>query len=49
VPEKGDTSNSFFRAANYPSGGADPRDDDEVVVTFGSYINRHSRERNGCH
>ena len=48
VPEKGDTSNSFFRAANYPSAGADPRDDDEVVVTFGSYINRHSRESNGC-
>ncbi len=48
VPEKGATTNSFFRAANYPVGAVDPRDDDEVVVTFGSYINRHSRETNGC-
>jgi hypothetical protein len=48
VPEKGATTNSFFRAANYPVGAVDPRDDDEVVVTFGSYINRHSRESNGC-
>jgi hypothetical protein len=48
VPEKGSTANSFFRAANYPVGAVDPKDDDEVVVTFGSYINRHSRESNGC-
>jgi hypothetical protein len=48
VPEKGGTTNSYFRAANYPVGAVDPRDDDEVVVTFGSYINRHSRESNGC-
>jgi hypothetical protein len=48
VPEKGETTNSFFRAANYPVGAVDPRDEDEVVVTFGSYINRHSRESNGC-
>jgi hypothetical protein len=47
VPEKDDTANSFFRAANYPSGAVDPRDGD-VVVTFGSYINRHSQESNGC-
>jgi hypothetical protein len=48
VPEKGETTNSFFRAANYPVGAVEPRDDDEVVVTYGSYINRHSRESNGC-
>jgi hypothetical protein len=48
VPEKGATTNSFFRAANYPSGAVDPRDDDEVVVTYASYINRHSQESNGC-
>jgi hypothetical protein len=48
VPEKGDTHNSIFRAANYPSGAVNPRDPDEVVVTFGSYINRHSNEENGC-
>ena len=48
VPEKGETSNSFFRAANYPVGAVDASDDDEVVVTFGSYINRHSSESNGC-
>ena len=48
VPEKGATSNSFFRAAQYPTGAVNPRDDDEVIVTFGSYINRHSNEANGC-
>lgn len=48
VPDKGATTNSFFRAANYPVGAVDPRDDVEVVVTFGSDINRHSRESNGC-
>src|SRR3954470_7748321 len=41
VPEKGETSNSFFRATNYPSGAVTPRDRREVVVTLGSYINRH--------
>ena len=48
VPEKGATANSFFRAANYPSGAVDPTNPDRVVVTFGSYINRHSNEDNGC-
>jgi hypothetical protein len=48
VPEKGETQNSIFRAANYPSGSVNPKDPGEVVVSFGSYINRHSNERNGC-
>ena len=48
VPEKGETSNSIFRAANYPSGSVNPRHPDQVVVTLGSYINRHSKESNGC-
>jgi hypothetical protein len=48
VPEKGSTANSFFRAANYPVGVVDPTNPDRVVVTFGSYINRHSNEDNGC-
>ena len=48
VPEKGATSNSYFRAANYPSGAVDPTNPNKVVVTFGSYINRHSNEANGC-
>jgi hypothetical protein len=45
VPEKSETANSFFRATNYPSGVVNPRDPREVDVTFGSYINRHSNER----
>jgi hypothetical protein len=48
VPEKGETTNSTFRAANYPSGAVNPRDPSEVDVTFGSYLNRHSNEGNGC-
>jgi hypothetical protein len=48
VPEKGATSNSFFRAVNYPSGAVNPNNPRQVVVTFGSYINRHSNEGNGC-
>lgn len=48
IPEKGATSNSYFRAANYPSGAVSPADGDHVVVTFGSYINGRSNERNGC-
>ena len=47
VPEKRDTANSIFRATNYPVGAVNPRDN-SVVVTFGSYINRNSNERNGC-
>ncbi|WP_028066126.1 hypothetical protein [Solirubrobacter soli] len=45
VPEKGETANSFFRATNYPSAAVNPRDPSEIDVTFGSYINRHSNER----
>jgi len=46
VPEKASSSNSYFRASNYPvgavgAGGA-------VTVTYGSYLNPHSREANGC-
>jgi hypothetical protein len=48
IPEKGNTSNSIFRAANYPSGAVDPADPSRVMVTFGSYINQHSGEDNGC-
>jgi hypothetical protein len=48
VPEKNSTANSYFRAVNYPSGAVDPTNPKKVVVTFGSYINRHSNEANGC-
>jgi hypothetical protein len=48
VPEKGSTQNSFFRAANYPSGAVDPTDPDTIVVSFGSYVNGHSNEGDGC-
>ena len=48
VPEKGTTTNSVFRASNYPSGGVNPRKPRQVVITVGSYINRDSNESNGC-
>lgn len=48
VPEKGPTSNSFFRATQYPVGAVNPLNPRQVVVTFGSYINAHSKESNGC-
>jgi hypothetical protein len=48
VPEKGSTSHSNFRATNYPSGGVNPQNPAQVVVTYGSYINRNSQESNGC-
>ena len=48
VPEKGAGQRSVFRATNYPSGSVNPRHPGQVVVTYGSYINRHSRESNGC-
>jgi hypothetical protein len=48
VPEKGPTDNSIFRASNYPIGAVDPRHQSRVVITYGSYINRHSNEHNGC-
>jgi hypothetical protein len=48
VPEKGETHNSIFRAANYPVGAVNPKAPNQVVVTFASYINRHSKESNHC-
>jgi hypothetical protein len=48
LPEKGSSSNSIFRAANYPVGAVDPTSKSRVVVTFGSYINRNSKESKGC-
>jgi len=48
VPEKAKTTKSVFRATNYPSGAVDPTDPKRVVVTYGSYINQHSKESNGC-
>jgi hypothetical protein len=48
VPEKGATTNSLFRAANYPSGAVNPVDPQEILVTLGSYVNGRSNERNGC-
>ncbi len=48
VPEKGATSNSIFRAINYPVGAVNPTNPNQVVVTFGSYINKDSNEANGC-
>jgi hypothetical protein len=48
VPEKGTAQNSVFRASNYPTGGVNPTNDNQVVVTVGSYINRDSNESNGC-
>ena len=38
VPEKNATANSIFN----------PTNPIQVVVTFGSYINQHSKESNGC-
>ncbi len=48
VVEKGPSTNSVFRANNYPIGAVDPTGRDKVVVTFGSYINRDSNEARGC-
>jgi len=48
VPEKGPTNTSIFRATNYGSGEVNPTNPAQVVVTFGSYINVHSKESNGC-
>lgn len=47
VPEKGASTRSVFRATNYPSGAVNPKTG-QVVVTFGSYLNRNSNESNGC-
>jgi hypothetical protein len=48
VPEKGKSKLSVFRAANYPAGGVNPTKPNQIVVTFASYINRDSNEKNGC-
>src|SRR5207237_1102261 len=48
VPEKGASMKSVFRATNYPSGSVNPRRPNQVVVSYGSYINRNSNESNGC-
>ncbi len=48
VPEKGKSITSVFRAANYPSAAINPRNSNQVVVTYASYINRDSNEANGC-
>ncbi|MGH7904208.1 MAG: sialidase family protein, partial [Candidatus Dormibacteraceae bacterium] len=48
VPEKGSSQNSVFRATNYAAGQVNPQDKSQVVVTFGSYINKYSNEKNGC-
>ena len=47
VPETGPTHNSIFRATNYPVGSVNPING-KVAVTYGSYINSHSNEANGC-
>jgi hypothetical protein len=47
VPEKGPSTNSAFRAANYPSGAVNPKDPSQVVVTLASYISKDSMEP-GC-
>jgi hypothetical protein len=48
VPEKGPSTNSIFRASNYPIGAVDPTTPNRIVVTYGSYINRNSNETTGC-
>ena len=47
VPEKG-SMNSIFRAANYPSGAVNPKSPSQIVVSYTSYINKFSKETNGC-
>jgi len=48
VPEKGPTNTSIFRATNLGSGAVNPTNPSQIVVAFGSYINQHSNESNGC-
>ena len=48
VPEKGATSNSYFRATNYSVGSVDPRHPSTVAITVGSYLNPSSNETTGC-
>lgn len=48
VPEKGSSQLSVFRATSYPSGAVNPTNPKQVVVTYGSYINKDSNSTNGC-
>jgi len=48
VPEKGSTTNSIFRATNYPYAAVDPANSKKLVVTYGSYINKNSNEQKNC-
>lgn len=48
VPEKGSSTHSVFRATNLPVGAVNPKKANQVIVTYGSYINVHSNESNGC-
>lgn len=48
VPVKGPTQTSYFRVTNYPSIVVDPNDSSHIYVHYGSYINQHSNEANGC-
>ncbi|HEY7489018.1 MAG TPA: sialidase family protein [Streptosporangiaceae bacterium] len=48
VIEKGSSTNSIFRAANYPYAAVDPGNPRRIAVTYGSYINRNSNEAKGC-
>jgi len=48
VPEKAPTAVSIFRATNLGSGAVNPTNPNQVVVAIGSYINKHSKESNGC-
>ncbi|MGZ4411162.1 MAG: exo-alpha-sialidase [Gaiellaceae bacterium] len=48
MPEKGASTDSVFRASNYASAGVNPKNANQIVVTFGSYISKTSRESNGC-
>lgn len=47
IPEKGTTTHSAFLTTNYAVGAVDPVNGD-IVVTFGSYINKFSNPANGC-
>ena len=49
IPEKGSSTNSIFRAANYPVGAVNPANPQQIAVSVGSYINSDSKESNGCH
>lgn len=48
VPEKGSGQRSVFRATNYASGAVNPENPSQIAVTVGSYINKYSKESNGC-